>query len=74
MIGELALVFTVGNALAQPFAARPVHVIVPCSTVSLNEKNVHQFAPVTLVPALPYVIATNPKVPAANVRELIEHA
>ena len=131
MIGKLALAFAfaVGSAFAQPFAARPVHVIVPfppgggadalarligpslskawgqpvivenrpgasghigadyvanaapdghvllmSSTASLTEKNVHQFAPVTLASASPYVIATNPKVPVANVRELIEYA
>src|SRR5260221_1110534 len=41
------------------------------STASLTEKNVDQFAPVTLVSASPYVLTANPKVPAANVRELI---
>jgi tripartite-type tricarboxylate transporter receptor subunit TctC len=41
------------------------------STASLTEKNVHQFAPVTLVSASPYVITTNPKVPAKDVRELV---
>ena len=125
----LAFAFVVGSAMAQPFAARPVHVIVPfppgggadalarimapslskawgqpvivenrpgasghigadyvanaapdghvllmSSTASLNEKNVHQFAPVTLVSASPYVIVTHAKVPASSVRELIEHA
>ena len=131
MIRKLALVFALAmaSAFAQPFAARPVHLIVPfppgggadalarimapslakawgqpvivenrpgasghigadyvanaapdghtllmSSTASLTEKNVHQFAAATLVSASPYVIVTNPKVPAANVRELIEHA
>ncbi|HKW37786.1 MAG TPA: tripartite tricarboxylate transporter substrate binding protein [Burkholderiales bacterium] len=41
------------------------------STASLTEKNVGQFAPVSLVSASPYVVTANPKVPAANVRELI---
>ena len=41
------------------------------STASLTEKNVSQFAPVTLVSASPYVVTANPKVQAANVRELI---
>jgi tripartite-type tricarboxylate transporter receptor subunit TctC len=50
------------------------YTLLMSSTASLTEKNVHQFAPVTLVSASPYVIVTNPKVPAANVRELIEHA
>jgi tripartite-type tricarboxylate transporter receptor subunit TctC len=41
------------------------------STASLTEKNVHQFAPVTLVSASPYVVVANPKVQASNIRELI---
>ena len=41
------------------------------STASLTDKNVDQFAPVTLVSASPYVVTTNPKVQAANIRELI---
>jgi tripartite-type tricarboxylate transporter receptor subunit TctC len=41
------------------------------STASLTEKNVDQFAPVTLVSASPYVVTVNPKLPAANIRELI---
>jgi tripartite-type tricarboxylate transporter receptor subunit TctC len=55
-------------------AAPDGHTLLMSSTASLTEKNVHQFAPVTLVSASPYVIAVNPKVPAANVRELIDHA
>jgi len=41
------------------------------STASLTEKNVGQFAPVSLVSASPYVVTANPKVAAASVRELI---
>jgi len=41
------------------------------STASLTEKNVDQFAPLSLVSASPYVITANPKVTASNVRELI---
>jgi tripartite-type tricarboxylate transporter receptor subunit TctC len=41
------------------------------STASLTEKNVDQFAPVSLVSASPYVVTANPKVPATNIRELI---
>jgi tripartite-type tricarboxylate transporter receptor subunit TctC len=118
-----------GGAMAQPFPAKPVHIIVPfppgggadalarimaphltkiwgqpvivenkagasgqigaesvanapadgytlmmSSTASLTEKNAHQFAPVSLVSASPYVIVANPKVPASNVRELIDYA
>ncbi len=50
------------------------HTLMMSSTASLTEKNVHRFAPVTLVSASPYVIVANPKVPAANLRELIAHA
>ncbi len=41
------------------------------STASLTEKNVDQFAPVSLVSASPYVVTANPKVAAVNIRELI---
>jgi tripartite-type tricarboxylate transporter receptor subunit TctC len=41
------------------------------STASLTEKNVHQFAPVTLVSASPYVVTVGAKVKASNIRELI---
>jgi tripartite-type tricarboxylate transporter receptor subunit TctC len=41
------------------------------STASLTEKNVDQFAPVSLVSASPYVVTVNPRVAAANIRELI---
>ena len=41
------------------------------STASLTEKNVDQFAPVSLVSASPYVVTANPMVAASNVRELI---
>jgi len=41
------------------------------STASLTERNVDQFAPVSLVSASPYVVTANPKVAAANIRELI---
>jgi len=50
------------------------YTLMMSSTASLTEKNVHRFAPVTLVSASPYVIATNPSVPAASVRELIDYA
>jgi tripartite-type tricarboxylate transporter receptor subunit TctC len=44
------------------------------STASLTEKNVHQFAPVTLVSASPYVLTTSTKVKAGSVVELIAYA
>ncbi len=47
------------------------YTLLMSSTASLTEKNVSQFAPVTLVSASPYVVTANPKVKAANVRELI---
>jgi hypothetical protein len=50
------------------------YTLLMSSTASLTEKNVGQFAPVTLVSASPYVITVNPKVPAASVRELIDYA
>jgi tripartite-type tricarboxylate transporter receptor subunit TctC len=50
------------------------HTLLMSSTASLTEKNVHQFAPITLVSASPYVIVANTKVTASNVRELIDAA
>ena len=47
------------------------YTLMMSSTASLTEKNVHQFAPVTLVSASPYVVTASTKVPASNVRELI---
>src|SRR5712691_9336429 len=47
------------------------HTLLMSSTASLTEKNVHQFAPVTLVSASPYIVTANPKVRASNIRELI---
>jgi tripartite-type tricarboxylate transporter receptor subunit TctC len=50
------------------------YTLMMSSTASLTEKNVSQFAPVTLVSASPYVIVVNPRVPASDVRGLVEHA
>src|SRR6185295_1292764 len=44
------------------------------STASLTEKNVNQFAPITLVSASPYVVVVNPKVEAKTVGELVATA
>jgi tripartite-type tricarboxylate transporter receptor subunit TctC len=44
------------------------------STASLSEKNVHQFAPVTLVSASPYVVVVSSKTKPDNVAELIAFA
>ena len=65
-----------GQIGAEAVAGAPAdgYTLLMSSTASLTEKNVARFAPVTLVSASPYVITVNPKVPVANVRELIEHA
>jgi tripartite-type tricarboxylate transporter receptor subunit TctC len=65
-----------GHIGAETVAASPAdgYTLMMSSTASLTEKNVHQFAPVSLVSASPYVIVVNPKVPAGNVRELIDYA
>jgi tripartite-type tricarboxylate transporter receptor subunit TctC len=44
------------------------------STASLTEKNVHQFAPVTLVSASPYVVTASAKTNFTSIRELISYA
>jgi tripartite-type tricarboxylate transporter receptor subunit TctC len=44
------------------------------STASLTEKNVHQFAPVTLVSASPYVVTASTKTTFTSIRELISFA
>jgi len=56
------------------FVAKSVpdgHTLLMSSTASLTEKNVNQFAPVSLVSASAYIVAANPSVAAANIRELI---
>ncbi len=47
------------------------YTLLMSSTASLTEKNVAQFAPVTLVSASAYVVAVNADVKANNIRELI---
>ena len=65
-----------GHIGADYVAASPAdgYTLMMSSTASLTEKNAHQFAPVTLVSASPYVIVVNSKVPAKDVRELIGYA
>jgi tripartite-type tricarboxylate transporter receptor subunit TctC len=65
-----------GHIGADYVAASPAdgYTLMMSSTASLTEKNAHQFAPVTLVSASPYVIVVNPQVPAKDVRELIGYA
>jgi tripartite-type tricarboxylate transporter receptor subunit TctC len=41
------------------------------STASLTQKNVGQFAPVTLVSASPYIVTASPKTPVASIQELV---
>jgi tripartite-type tricarboxylate transporter receptor subunit TctC len=49
-------------------------VLLMSSTASLTEKNVAQFAPVTLVSASPYVVTASPKTPVSSIRELVNFA
>jgi tripartite-type tricarboxylate transporter receptor subunit TctC len=56
------------------FVAKSVpdgHTLVMASTAALDEKNVVEFAPVSLVSASPYIVTANPKVAATSIRELI---
>jgi len=50
------------------------YTLMMSSTASLTEKNVNQFAPITLVSASPYVVVVNPKVEAKTVGELVATA
>ena len=50
------------------------YMLMMSSTASLTEKNVSQFAPITLVSASPYVVVASPKVPANNIAELVAYA
>ncbi len=47
------------------------HTLLMSSTASLTEKNLSQFAPVSLVSASAYVVTANPGVAAADIRGLI---
>jgi tripartite-type tricarboxylate transporter receptor subunit TctC len=55
-------------------AAPDGHTLIMSSTGGITQKNFHEFAPVTLVSASPYVVVVNPKVPAANIGELVDYA
>jgi tripartite-type tricarboxylate transporter receptor subunit TctC len=50
------------------------YMLLMSSTASLTPKNVDKFVPVTLVPASPYVVVVNPKVPAKSIAELVAYA
>src|SRR5437763_8970385 len=47
------------------------YTLLMSSTASLTERNVAQFAPVTLVSASPYVVAARSALTASSIRELI---
>ena len=47
------------------------HALLMSSTGALSESNVHQFAPVTLVSASPYIVVANSEIKANNISELI---
>jgi tripartite-type tricarboxylate transporter receptor subunit TctC len=55
-------------------AAPDGYTLIMSSTGGITEKNVAQFAPVTLVSASPYVVVVNPKVPVSDIRELVDYA
>jgi tripartite-type tricarboxylate transporter receptor subunit TctC len=55
-------------------AAPDGSTLLMSSTASLTEKNVSQFAPLSLVSASPYVVTLSNKVKAENVKELISLA
>jgi tripartite-type tricarboxylate transporter receptor subunit TctC len=55
-------------------AAPDGKTLLMSSTASLTEKNVQQFAPVTLVSASPYVVTAGLKNPLSSVQELIAFA
>ena len=61
-----------GDAVAR--SAPDGYTLLMSSTGGVNDKNAAQFAPIMLVSASPYVIVANPKVPANNLKELVEHA
>src|ERR1019366_1265737 len=63
-----------GGRIGADFVAQSAadgHTLLMSSTASLTEKNVDQFAPVSLVSAASYIVAASPRVAANNVRELI---
>src|SRR6185436_12865481 len=50
------------------------HTLLMASTGAITEKNIHQFAPVSLVSASPYVVTASTKTPFSNVQELLKSA
>lgn len=50
------------------------YTLVMSSTASLTKENAHQFAPIALVSAAPYVVTVNPKLGITSIRELVARA
>jgi tripartite-type tricarboxylate transporter receptor subunit TctC len=50
------------------------YTLLMSSTAGITAKNVDKFAPITLVSASPYVVVVNAKVPAKDIRELVDYA
>src|SRR5205809_4652358 len=50
------------------------YTLLMSSTASLTEKNVHQFAPVTLVSASPYVVTAASRSRFSSIKELVQTA
>lgn len=47
------------------------YTLMMSSTASLDQENVRQFAPISLVSASPYVVVVNPKLGVRNIKELV---
>jgi tripartite-type tricarboxylate transporter receptor subunit TctC len=50
------------------------YTLMMSSTASLTKENAHQFAPVALVSAAPYVVAVSPKLNVKTMREFVSKA
>jgi tripartite-type tricarboxylate transporter receptor subunit TctC len=50
------------------------YTLLMSSTASLTPRNAPKFAPITLVSASAYVVVVNPRVPANDIRGLVEYA
>jgi tripartite-type tricarboxylate transporter receptor subunit TctC len=65
-----------GHIGADAVAQAPAdgHTLLMASTGAITERNLHQFAPVSLVSASPYVVTAAAKTPFSNVQELLKSA
>jgi tripartite-type tricarboxylate transporter receptor subunit TctC len=61
-----------GDYVAQ--AKADGYTLLMSSTAGITAKNVDKLAPITLVSASPYVVVVNARIPAGNIRELIDYA